>query len=111
MMDHPSKTPEIMRAASSIGIRAGFPGRRMLGVLAGAILTMAAAPVALGIKGPGIGGTKLTAPTLVANYWISQRFRTTFNGVLNHFGGDTSYATSLNGNDEHALLFRLAIAL
>ena len=39
---------------------------------------------------PALGQTKLTAFTLGANYWISKRFRTTFNWTLNDFGGDTS---------------------
>jgi hypothetical protein len=65
----------------------------------------------LGLKGSGLGETKLTTLTLGANYWISKRFRTTFNYVLNSFGGDTSYVKSLNGHSEHEFLFRLAIAL
>jgi hypothetical protein len=67
----------------------------------------------LGLKGSGLGETKLTALTLGANYWVSRRFRATFNYVLNHFDGDTSYVTTtLKGNTtEQEFLFRLAIAL
>ena len=66
---------------------------------------------AVGLKSSALGNTKLTAVQFGANYWISKRFRATFNYVWNHFGGDTSYVKSLNGNSEHEFLFRLAIAL
>ena len=62
-----------------------------------------------GLKVGGLGETKLTAFTLGANYWISKRFRTSFNWTLNHFGGDTSNVKVLK--DEQELSFRLAIAL
>jgi hypothetical protein len=66
-----------------------------------------------GLKVGGLGETKLTSFTLGANYWISKRFRTTFNYVLNHFGGDTSNVVGLvvGLKDEQEFSFRLAIAL
>jgi phosphate-selective porin len=68
-------------------------------------------PGTVAITGKSYGETKLTSLTLGANYWISKRFRTTFNYVLNHFGGDTSLVTGLKSKNEQEFLFRLAIAL
>jgi hypothetical protein len=60
----------------------------------------------------GSGGeTKLTAYTLGFNYWISRRFRTTFNWTLNHITGDTSNIKALKSANEQEFSFRLAIAL
>jgi phosphate-selective porin OprO and OprP len=62
-----------------------------------------------GLAVGGLGQTKLTSFTLGANYWISKRFRTSFNWNLNDFGGDTSNAKKLKNENEFS--FRLAIAL
>jgi hypothetical protein len=62
---------------------------------------------------PGMNETKVTSLTLGANYWISKRFRTTFNWTLNHFGGDAAFVTGAlkTAKDEQEFSFRLAIAL
>jgi phosphate-selective porin len=67
-------------------------------------------------KGSGVGKTKLTSYALGVNYWISKRFRTSFNWVLNHFNdrndADTaSYVKGLKSANEQEFSFRLAIAL
>ena len=68
--------------------------------------------MALGIKASSVGTTRQTAFTLGMNYWVSKRFRATFNYVLNHFEGSTSYVkTTLKSSDEQEFLFRVAIAL
>jgi hypothetical protein len=56
------------------------------------------------------GRTKVTSFEFGANFWYSKRYRTTFNYVFNHFGGDAPFVTSLK-KDEHEFLFRFAIAL
>jgi hypothetical protein len=53
----------------------------------------------------------VTSWELGANYWVSKRFRATFNYVLNHFGGDTTFIKGLKSNNEQEFLFRLGIAL
>jgi hypothetical protein len=67
-------------------------------------------------KGSGIGKTKLTSYALGFNYWISKRFRTSFNWVLNHFDDRTatdaaSYVKNLKSANEQEFSFRFAIAL
>jgi phosphate-selective porin len=65
-------------------------------------------------KANSYGKTKVTSYTLGANYWISKRFRTTFNWTLNHFSGDAPYITTgalKNAKNEQEFSFRLAIAL
>jgi hypothetical protein len=59
----------------------------------------------------GLGQTELTAYTLGFNYWISRRFRTSFNWTLNHITGDTSNVKGLKEPNEQEFSFRLAIAL
>ena len=63
------------------------------------------------LKSSAVGKTKLTALALGANYWISKRFRTTFNYVLNHIDGDTSLVKSLASKNVHEFLFGFAVAL
>jgi hypothetical protein len=73
----------------------------------GPVATLKTAPA-------GLGETKMTSFQLGANYWISKRFRTTFNWTLNHFDGDTSYIKTgalKNAKDEQEFSFRFAIAL
>jgi hypothetical protein len=69
----------------------------------------------MGLKIAGLGKTKLNSYTLGANYWISKRFRTTFNWTLNHFDTSatdaTSYIKGLKSASEQEFSFRLAIAL
>jgi hypothetical protein len=67
--------------------------------------------VVMGVKSSALGTTKLIAPELGVNYWYSKRFRATFNYVLNHFEGNTSYIKGLKSNNEQEFLFRIAIAL
>jgi phosphate-selective porin len=74
-------------------------------------VTLETDAAALGVKSGSFGKTKLTSMTLGANYWISKRFRTTVNYVLNHFGGDTSFAAGLASKNEQELLLHLGIAL
>jgi hypothetical protein len=68
-------------------------------------------------KPAGLGHTKLTSFTLGANYWISKRFRTSFNWTLNDFGTPddlTAYVKGLDAKSaksEQEFSFRLAIAL
>jgi hypothetical protein len=64
-----------------------------------------------GLKIGGLGETKLTSYTLGFNYWISRRFRTSFNWTLNHISGDTSNVKALKSPNEQEYSFRLAIAL
>ena len=62
----------------------------------------------------GSGETKVTSFQLGANYWLSKRFRTSFNWTLNQFSGTTSYIATgalKNAKDEQEFSFRLAIAL
>jgi hypothetical protein len=66
---------------------------------------------ALMLSSPAIGMTKVTSWELGVNYWRSKRFRATFNYVLNHFGGDTSFIKGLKSKNEQEFLFRLGIAL
>jgi phosphate-selective porin len=67
--------------------------------------------VALMLPSSAIGKTTVTSWELGANYWVSKRFRATFNYVLNHFGGDTTFIKGLKSNNEQEFLFRLGIAL
>jgi len=60
---------------------------------------------------PSAGHTRVTVYELGINYWLSKRFRGTFNYVLNHFGGDTRLVKGLTSPNEQEFLFRLAIAL
>jgi hypothetical protein len=68
-----------------------------------------------GLKVGGLGKTKLNSYTLGFNYWISKRFRTSFNWVLNDFDRNATGATSnvkgLKSATEQEFSFRLAIAL
>jgi hypothetical protein len=72
-------------------------------------------PVPMGPTIAGLGKTKLTSYALGFNYWISKRFRTSFNWVLNHFDQDvtnpSSYVKGLKSPNEQEFSFRLAIAL
>lgn len=72
-------------------------------------------PVPTGVTLAGLGKTKLTSYALGFNYWISKRFRTSFNWVLNHFDKDvanpSSYVKGLASPNEQEFSFRLAIAL
>lgn len=73
-------------------------------------------PVPMGPTIAGLGKTKLTSYALGFNYWISKRFRTSFNWVLNHFddrnaADATSYVKGLKSANEQEFSFRLAIAL
>jgi hypothetical protein len=67
------------------------------------------------VKVGGLGKTKLESYTLGANYWISKRFRTTFNWTLNHFDQGTADAApnvkGLKSPNEQEFSFRFAIAL
>jgi hypothetical protein len=74
-------------------------------------VTEAADTAALMLGDKVAGRTKVTSFELGANYWYSKRYRTTFNYVLNHFGGDAPFVQALKSKQEHELLFRLAIAL
>ena len=62
-------------------------------------------------KSAAVGKTKLTAVAIGANYWISKRFRTTLNYVVNTLDGNTPYVKGLASKTEQEFLFRLAIAL
>jgi phosphate-selective porin OprO and OprP len=74
-------------------------------------VTEAADTAALMLGDKVAGRTKVTSFELGANYWYSKRYRTTFNYVLNHFGGDAPFVQALKSKQEHEFLFRLAIAL
>jgi hypothetical protein len=74
-------------------------------------VTEAADAMLLMLKAPSVGTTKVIAPELGINYWLSRRFRATFNYVLNHFDGTTSYIKGLKSKNEHEFGFRFAIAL
>jgi hypothetical protein len=63
------------------------------------------------VASPLAGNTKVTALTLGANYWHSKRWRTTFNYVLNRFGGDTTAIGKLAARTEQEFLFRFGVAL
>jgi hypothetical protein len=78
------------------------------------------------VKPNSYGKTKMKAYTLGANYWISKRFRFSFNWTLHDLSGDTNYVTcpasmmptscgSLKGlgnaQHENEFAFRFAIAL
>jgi phosphate-selective porin len=65
-------------------------------------------------KPTSLGQTKVNVYQLGANYWISKRFRATFNWTLYHFGGTAPYVTTgtlKNDKNEQEFAFRLAIAL
>jgi phosphate-selective porin len=66
---------------------------------------------ALMLNSPVVGTTKVTSFVLGFNYWLSKRFRATFNYGYNHFGGNTSFVNGLPSKNENEFLFRLAIAL
>ena len=79
-----------------------------------------AMPNAFGIGSVGTNAsnseTAITSAELGVNYWYSKRFRATFNYVYNLLDGNTAQykkAKTTNGgnDDEHELLFRLAVAL
>jgi len=74
-------------------------------------ITQAAALAALSMPDPMVGTTKVWVEELGINYWISKRFRATFNYVVNHFGGNTSFVNGLNNTYENEFLFRLGIEL
>jgi phosphate-selective porin OprO and OprP len=74
-------------------------------------VTEAADTAALMLGDKVAGRTKVTSFELGANFWYSKRWRTTFNYVLNHFGGDSPTVQALKSKQEHELLFRLAVAL
>jgi hypothetical protein len=69
----------------------------------------------MGLKVAGLGKTKLNSYALGFNYWISKRFRTSFNWILNNFDQNASNATSyikgLKSANEQEFSFRFAIAL
>jgi hypothetical protein len=65
----------------------------------------------LGLMDAAVGNTRVYAYELGVNYWHSKRFRATFNYILNHFAGDTTFITGLKSKYENEFLFRLAIAL
>jgi len=66
---------------------------------------------ALMLPSPAIGTTKVTSWELGVNYWRSKRFRASFNYILNHFGGDTSFIKGLKAKNEQEFAVRLGIAL
>ncbi len=70
-----------------------------------------AVSAALNLGNKSVGRTTVDAGELGINYWHSRRYRATFNYVLNHFGGDAPFITSLPSAYEQELLFRLAMAL
>jgi hypothetical protein len=70
-----------------------------------------ATAAALDLGNKAVGRTKVDSGELGLNYWHSKRYRATFNYVVNHFGGDAPFITSLPSAYEQELLFRLAVAL
>jgi hypothetical protein len=65
----------------------------------------------LNMKDPMVGKTIVYIYELGINYWNSKRFRATFNYILNHFAGDTSFITGLKSKYENEFTFRLAVSL
>jgi len=74
-------------------------------------LTEDATAAALNLGNKYVGRTKVDAGEIGLNYWHSKRYRATFNYLVNHFGGDTPFITTLPSAYEQEFLFRLAMAL
>jgi hypothetical protein len=70
-----------------------------------------ATAAALNLGNKSVGRTKVDSGELGITYWHSRRARTTFNYVVNHFGGNAPFITTLPSAYEQELLFRLAVAL